>query len=141
MRLRTRALSQLTALLLAGTVLTACGNDPGPLNGQLEGSWKRADGLVIEFDGNKAKVTDFGDSPLGTNRSIYDTGDEFMRVDACDTHSCGGAVAVPEYANGILRRVRMDGVHLEYVAHRLTVSSFGTGDSTEFTRVDSGTGG
>jgi hypothetical protein len=142
MRLLTHRVTAVLSLLVLVGGLTACGNpiDAG-LDIALEGTWKDIDGLAIEFDGDQAVVTDFGSSPLGTNSSVFHTGQPFVKGITCDENACTGQVVDPEIVNGILQSVGFEGVAIEQDGDQITLRRTGSGAVSTFTKVDTGTGG
>jgi hypothetical protein len=145
MRLLThRATAALALLTLAGG-MSACGNPiDAALDFGLEGTWKGIDGLAIEFDGNQAVVTDFGSSSLGTNSSVFHTGQPFVKDIACDESGCTGQIVDPEIVNGILQSVGFEGVTIETNGDQITMRRTASGEASTFTKVSTpggGTGG
>ncbi|HEU4698349.1 MAG TPA: hypothetical protein VFS40_04165, partial [Gemmatimonadales bacterium] len=144
MRLLThRTTAFLAALALAGG-LAACGNPiDAALDFGLEGTWKGIDGLAIEFDGNQAVVTDFGSSPLGTNSSVFRTGQPFLKGISCDENACTAEVVDPEIVDGILQSIGFEGVTIVKDGDRITMRRNDDGETSTFTKAASnpGTGG
>ena len=75
------------ALVMSSATLVSCTEDPSDVDIEdvitdlvLEGRWEARTGLVIEFNADgHAIVVKFGDSVLGTNSSVFDIGDTFIR--------------------------------------------------------------
>lgn len=130
-------MTQPASLCLAALlVLGGCGN---PIDEALEGVWTGVDGLTIEFDGDKAVVTDFGSSPLGTNRSVFHTGDAFIEDIECDDTGCEGQIVDPELVNGILASYRRVNVMIETAGTLITLRSQALpGTVAQFTQISTG---
>ncbi len=122
--------------LTALVVLGGCGN---PLDAALEGVWTGVDGLTIEFDGDQAVVTDFGSSPLGTNRAVFDTGDAFIEDIECDDTECLGQLVRPELVDGVLESYDRVVVSIEADGTLITLRSQALpGSTAQFTKSSGG---
>jgi hypothetical protein len=136
MHLPPRSLQTAAFCLSALVVLGGCGN---PVDAALEGIWRDFDGLTVEFDGDQAVVTDFGSSPLGTNRSVFTTGDAFIEDIECDDTGCTGQIVDPELVNGILQRVSREMVIIETDGALITLRSRALeGEQSQLSKVGGG---
>lgn len=120
-------------------VLFALGGCGNPLEDALKGVWRGVDGLTIEFEGDTAVVTDFGNSPLGTNRSVFDTGDAFIQDIECDDTECLGQIINPTFVDGSLASYTRTVVSIETEGTLLTLRSQAlSGSVAQFTQSSGG---
>lgn len=134
----------LGAAVLLGS-LGGCGGK-GPLDAgldlALDGTWKGIDGLVVEFAGGQATIVDFGSSPLGTNATVLQVGEPFIRNISCGPDSCTGQILDPEIVNGILQSYDLEGVEIERSGDQITLWSDALPDGlSTFTPADGEGGG
>ena len=104
--------------------LTGCGGSDGeskfditrPIESTLEitldGIFTDSDEMIVEFDGEKAVIIDYGNSIFGTNPSVIPLGKPLIQDIRCNTQSCTGLLGVPSVSNGVLDRVRWEAVTL-----------------------------
>ncbi len=64
----------------------------------IAGYWESVDEMVIEVKEDEAVVVEFGSSPLGTNKSVFNTGDPFIKnLSRTDANSWTGDVLQPVF--------------------------------------------
>ena len=116
--------SALLALIAIGTGIAGCRNPiDSALDFALEGTFEGIDGLTIDFSGDEAVVTDFGNSPLGTNPGVFSTGGAFIEDIECDDNGCTGQIVDPVLVNGLLQSYSHEMVIIEQDGNNIRLMS------------------
>lgn len=132
-------------------VLTGCGGSDGdsqfditrPIDSTLEivldGVFTGLDGVTLEFDGNEAVITDYGDSIFGTNPNVIPVGGALIQDIRCGTQSCSGLVGVPQISNGVLTSVKWESITIIPSEDKtITLESPSIGNQKLIPKIESG---
>lgn len=96
----------------------------------LEGTFTGLDGLVVEFSGDEAVISDFGNSVFGTNPLVLPIGSPYIDGIACNESSCTGQIAVPREVDGALQGITREAATMTKAGDTIVVSSATLGEQT-----------